>query len=300
MDLQSKPSEGFELEHPIKFTYPILVRILLGIGGLAFLAAAVFTSPLVLVQGLEVWVPLVFLVIGLLNVLVCYFLSGHIVIDSYAVSFQRLGRKIIIPFREVQRIEHRIAGDRLVIHGLKGKIIVEKQLKDYLLFYSLLDKLCPNREREARLSFPIEIHTRRWVPLFTGVIILVGFGNLAYAFYYSYIPVGIVGILTAIMGVAFLLSVPRRYIFDTSRLTVISPIRKKIYQAETLLNLGLNRPFNSYSFTDYSLLVLNYENGKVMLRDLAVDFPLEALAKLLYEHYPRLLYNTVHNQEDAG
>jgi len=300
MDLQRKTSQGLELEHPIKFTYPILVRIILGIGGLAFLTAAVFTSPLVLEQGLEVWVPLVFLVFGVLDIVVWYFLSGQNVIDNHAVSFQRLGRKIRIPFKEVLRIEHRDASDRLVIHGLNDKIIVEKQLKDYLLFYSLLDRLCPIRDREAHLSFPFEIHTRRWVPLFSGVIILVGFGNMAYAFHYSYIPVGILGILGAIIGGAFLLVIPRRYIFDASGLTVISPIRKKIYKAETLFNLGLNRPFNTYSLTDYSLLVLNYENGKVMLRDLAVDFPLEALVKLLYKHYPRLLYNTENNQENAG
>ena len=277
-----------------------MIRLILGLGGLGFLAAAVFTSPLVLEQGLEVWVPLVFLVFGVLDIVVWYFFSGHIVIDINAVSFQRLGRKIRIPFKEVLRIEHRDASDRLIIHGLKGKIIVEKQLKDYLLFYSLLDKLCPIRDREARLSFPVEIHTRRWVPVFTGVIILIGFGNLAYAFHYSYIPVGILGILGVIIGVAFLLAIPRRYIFDYSGLTVISPIRKKMYQAETLLNLRFNRPYNTYSLTDYSLLLLNYENGTVMLRDLAVDYPLEALAKLLYERYPGLMDNSEHNPEDAG
>lgn len=292
MNQEYRLSQVYELEHPIKFRYPILIRILLGIGGPGFLAGAVLTSPLVREQGLAVWVPLLFLVIGLLNVLVVYLFSGQIVIDSYAVSYQRLGRNVYIPFNEVLRIEHRGASDRLVIQGVNSRIIVEKQLKDYELFYSLLNKLCPNREPEARLSFPIEIHSRPWLPVFTVVISLIGFGNLYYAFQYTYIPVGIVGILGVIMGVVFFLTVPRRYIFKASGLTVISPIRKKIYPAETLLDLRFDRPFEKNSLANYSLLTLKYQDGTVMLRDLNVDFPVEVLAKLLFAHYPRLMYNT--------
>jgi len=299
MDIQSKPNRSFELDNPIKFTYPILIRIILGIVGPAFLVAAVYASPVVREQGLALWVPLLFLIMGLMSVLLVYIFSGQIVIDSYAVSFQRLGGKIRIPFSEVLRIEHRVVGDRLVIHGLKCKIIIEKQLKDYLLFYSLLGKLCPNKEREASLSFPIQIHSRLWLPVFSVVFILIGFGNVYYAFRYAYIPIGILGVLVAVMGAGFFFYIPRRYVFNARGLTAISFIREKLYRAEDLYELQLNRPFNQYSFTETSLLVLKFETGKVFLQDFAVNFPLEVLAKTLYEHYPRLSYGAGTYDEEA-
>jgi len=229
MDIQSKPTRSFELDNPIKFTYPILIRIILGIGGPAFLVAAVYTSPLVREQGLALWVPILFLIVGLMDVLLVYIFSGQIVIDSYSVSFQRFSKKFIIPFDEVLKIEHRVASDRLVIHGENGKIFIEKQLKDYLLFYSLLDRLCPNKENEARLSFPIQIHSRLWLPAFSVVLILVGFGNLYYAFRYAYIPVGILGLLVAVISAGFFIYIPRRYIFNARGLTAVSLIREKLY-----------------------------------------------------------------------
>ncbi len=299
MDIRSKPNRSFELDNPIKFTYPILIRIILGIGGPAFLVAAVYTSPLVREQRLALWVPLLFLIVGLMSVLLVYIFSGQIVIDSYAVSFQRFSKKIIIPFTVVLKIEHRVVGDRLVIQGLKCKIIIEKQLKDYMLFYSLLDKLCPNKEREASLSFPIQIHSRLWLPVFSVVIILVGFGSVYYAFRYAYIPIGILGMLVAVIGAGFFIYIPRRYIFNARGLTAISFIREKLYRAEDLYELQLNRPFNQYSFTETSLLVLKFETGKVFLQDFAVDFPLEVLAKTLYERYPRLSYGSGTYDEEA-
>ena len=299
MDQQNKPSQGLVIEQPIKFTYPILIRIVLGIEGPAFLVLAVYTSPLVREQGLALWVPLLFLIVGLISVLILYVFSGQIVIDSYAISFQRLGGKIRIPFSEVLRIEHRVVGDRLVIHGLKCKIIIEKQLKDYLLFYSLLNKLCPNKERKPNLSLPIQINARLWLPVFSVVIALVGLGGVYYSFRYAYFPLRIMGVLVAVIGVGFYIYNPRRYIFNARGLTVISLIREKLYRGEDLYELQLDRPFNQYSFTETSLLVLKFETGKVFLHDFAVDFPLEILAKTLYEHYPRLSYGPGSYNEEA-
>lgn len=288
------------LEQPIKFTYPIIIRLLLGIGGPAFLAASIYTAPLVREQGLALWVPLLFLLIGLGSLILLYLISGQFVIDNQGVYSRKLGREILIPYHEVQLIEHQPGRDRLIIRGPKFNIVVHKVLKDYVLFYSLLIQLCPDREKEADLPFPLEVRTHRWLFILPVLFILGGIYILAKGIQYSYIPLYFLGPLVVLIGSWFFLGLPRRYIFDARGLTAISLIRKKRYRAEDLYELQLNRPFNLYSYTETSVLILIFETGKVNFQDFSVDFPLEVLAKILFKRYPRLAYGAGSFDEEAG
>ena len=299
MDQQNKPSQELVKEQPIKFTYPNLIRLILGIGGPAFIAAALYTSPLVREQGLALWVPLFFLLTGLISLILLYIFSGQFVFYNQGVYFRKLGQEINIPYHEVQMIEHQPKRDRLIIRGLESRIIVHKVLKDYVLFYSLLNQFCPDREKEAHLPFPIEIHNHRWLFILPVLLILGGIYGLVMAVQYSYIPLYFFGPMLALINAWLFLIIPHKYIFDARGLTAISLIREKLYRAEDLYELHLNRPYNLYSFTETSLLVLKFETGKVFLQDFAVDFPLEVMPKILYRHYPRLSYGPGSYNEEA-
>ena len=98
MDQQNKPSQELVKEQPIKFTYPNLIRLILGIGGPAFIAAALYTSPLVREQGLALWVPLFFLLTGLISLILLYIFSGQFVFYNQGVYFRKLGQEINIPY----------------------------------------------------------------------------------------------------------------------------------------------------------------------------------------------------------
>jgi hypothetical protein len=301
---KTKPSDSdavpeLILNQPLKFTYPVLIRIIMGIGGPAFLAASIFTSPLVREEGLALWVPLLFLVGGLGSLILLYIISGQYVIDNQVVTFRKLGREIHIPYSDVLMIEHQPGRDRLIIRGSQGRIVVHKVLKDYVLFYSLLIQFCPDREEEANLPFPLEVRTHRWL-FIVPVIHMLGSLYLTYiGFQYSYIPLYILGPVVFFIGGWMFLGVPRKYVFDVRGLTKISLLGKKLYRADELYELQLNRPFNLYSYTETSVVVLKFESGKVILQDALVDFPLEVLARVLSERYPRLAYGPGSYDEEA-
>jgi hypothetical protein len=270
------------VELPFEFAAPLLLRVLLGVGGAASLASALWCS--LLVDSVDAWVAIIFLAFGVLDVVLWYFLSARIRLDAEGISLRRLGRTIRIRYEDVTRIEDRVASQRLIIHSWGKKIVVEKQVENYALFYSLLMELCPHRVSEERpTTFPIEVRVQRWAkvvywlfPIAGGALLLLAIlgsaGTDAAVFGSLLLGIGVVGFF-----------VPCAYHFDRDSIEMVYLWRRKTFSSDDLLGIRLVRTRNM--LIESSQLELTFTQGKVVLGEGVLDYPLELLASVLSQHY---------------
>lgn len=273
-----------QVARSLKFTYPFLLRVVLGVGGIAFLASALWAS--LFAEKVGTWVPLGLLAFGVLDMILWYHLSGEIYLDAEAISFRRFGRTVRIRYEDVIGIEDRVASQRLIIRSPSRKIVIEKQLRDYSVFYSLLMELCPRRTSWGYpTEFPIIVHVQRWVwvvwwlSLVAGVIVIL----LGIQCSFEAIVFGLLIISVWVIG----FFAPRAYVFDWSGLTIIYLGRRKVFPLNELLDINLRRRWNSNTLAESSELELIFVRGKVVLREEVVDYSLERLMAVLSRHYPR-------------
>jgi hypothetical protein len=75
-----------------EFNYPSELRFLFGIGAIFGLVSAVLSFRVTLIDDLELWIPLIFLSVGIFCIWFLALLSGTIVLDGNAVELRRFGR----------------------------------------------------------------------------------------------------------------------------------------------------------------------------------------------------------------
>src|SRR5688572_21330529 len=68
--------------------------------------------------------------------------SARITLTDEELIWERWGKRRAVRLASITRLEHRVTGNALIVHGIEGSIRVEEQLEGYPQFFrALLDRV---------------------------------------------------------------------------------------------------------------------------------------------------------------
>jgi hypothetical protein len=281
---RSQPMHS-KTQFPIRFTYPFWQYIITGIMGAFFLGTAMISA---CAPGMKIWISFVLLGLAWLSLYTWYALSPQIYLDVDGIIQKRFGREIKIHFYDITRITNQAFNERLVIWGVNGKIVVEKQLNHYQEFYRLFTELLPVQvlDNEYQAIFPLEVCTQRWIRgIYLGLIVIglaVFFSTIRSS---SWLDGALIAGFLIVGGLALYLSQPDKYVFDHDQIVVVYPGRREVYSRDNLMGINIESPLDMDTLSRRASLKLSFTKGKVIIPGNLVDYPIERLVSVLSQYY---------------
>jgi len=246
--------------------------------GIFGFVSAALSFRVTLIDDLEIWVPLIFLLFGILGLWYFVLLSETVSFETDAVTLQRFGKMKYIPFHEISHIEDGSVSYRLIIHGHHEKIIVEKQLVNFPVFHELLIERAPSNIKEDQALFPLVAKMATWLYVAQALFVFIGF----IVFYFTVRDnAGAAGFILAAsisaLGVFSFVFVPRSFYFDRTDIILTYIFGEKTYSWRDLEDLQVDRR-PMYGGT---LFFFKFRNGSFILNFMQVNRSEEGITTAL-------------------
>lgn len=215
---------------------------------------------------------------------------ARVTVGERSLTLARPGRSTRIYYAEITRVRNLAPEHSLLIEGSGRRIYIKKQLQRYGLFYGAVAPHFPIASLDYSPYLPLTVHTRGWVLFRPWLLVLGGLLTLGLA-PYAFMPgsalaaagVACLGALLLAAGLFVVCRQPRAYKLSPERLHVVRLVGSRIYPAASLQDLHLVT--HSDDPRETACLRLVFKEGVVRLRDQAVDYAPEALARALRFHY---------------
>ncbi len=268
---------------PVEFKYLLTLKLLLAFGAAFFLACTLLSAGLVPQGKLSAIIPSLFLWLGLLSAYLWLAMTGKVVLTDTSIIFRRFGRTTTVSYFDIVEVEDKTFSQRLIVRGVHDSITVEKQLRNFPLFYALLMQRAPLFLRPSRIELPLEIHTHKWIQVARIAFLLVGLGIIISAIISQGEVAWPFGVLLLSIGVLSLILLPSHYTIDTHGIEVAYALRNKIYRWADLRNVRLTRPRNPRSQTQVSEIHFTFADGTLVLNEDSTDYPLTRLMIIIQD-----------------
>lgn len=268
---------------PFSFTYHPVLRFLFGVGIVFFFTSGVLSYRVVLLSGLEIIYPLLFLAAGILNTYLFFIHTGTVVISAEEVIYIKFRKTIRILFRDIRKIENQLFNARLAIHSDNKKIVVEKQIQNYEYFYFLLMERVPIILHASQLQLPVLVKVRVILYIFAAVLSGLG-GVFTFLSIRDRVDIGTYIFSLGLLGIGliFFVRAPRSYYFDSIGIRVKYPLHKKEFRWIDLKMMDLVKMGTGVA-QDRSMLKFEFANGALQISELLADQPLEELLKAILQ-----------------
>lgn len=280
----SSPPEGRA------FRYSFGVRAFMTFGTLLFVMAAIGTTWAAFTQEggwRELWW-CVLLYVGLAAScgVLAFLVSGTLLIDAEAVSQIRFGKVTRIEFRDVIKMEHRYNSGRFVIHSRAlCKIIVEKQLKKFPEFETLLESAVPDQLRQPIPDLPLTCPVQTAMLMIWRLFAVAGAAAIVAGLALGNTEAATIGGLALNLFGAFLALSPRSFTFAKDTVSVKSLLLTKSYLVDDLANIRLTRKYMPFVHQDISSLHLKFRKKTLVITELTIAYSVELLLRTLEHHY---------------
>lgn len=245
------------------YRYPLFLRGALCLGAVCFPALAGFawlSDDPDLTGGLR-WAALgVFGGFGALSVWLAVQVVSRFELDDTSLTEVWLGSQRRIELRDLERLEHRVGGGKMIVHTGFEQITVHVQLEDFESLYERLEAHLPPDEALRERELPGDVPGSRLLfGLALGGALLGLSGALLLAGEPDLGPVVICGLLATISGVA-LWWIPTRYRFGPDELVVERLAGAQRYPMGELV--AIEEDYTTHNGQRLNFVTLSFDDGR--------------------------------------